>query len=74
MITKYQPSSQKKIISFSRGPHWHPLFIVIYKGGTFFEKGKNIDIFKHIFLTSTPISIEIETGCKYFTLFEPFDA
>ena len=37
MITRYQPSSQKKIISFSRGPPWHPLFIVIYKGGTFFD-------------------------------------
>ena len=74
MITKYQPSSQKKLSVFLEGPPDTPCSLSFTRGGTFFEKCKNIDIFKHIFLTSTPISIEIETGCKYFTLFEPFDA
>ena len=46
-------------------------------GGMFLDMAEKIDISEHIFfsyLSSTLISIQIETGCTYFTHCEPFDA
>ena len=39
-------------------------------GNTFFQKVKNSHLRGIFFLTSTPILIKINTGCKYFTLSE----
>ena len=39
-------------------------------GNTFFQKVKNSHLRGIFFLTSTPILVKINTGCKYFTLSE----
>ena len=66
-------SLNKNVVNFSLPP---PLFHCHLQGReTFFGKANKIDIFERIFfLTSPPIYIKIETGCKYFTLCEQFHA
>ena len=41
-------------------------------GKRFLTSLKDRHFWRHFFLTSTPIYIKIETGCKYFTPCEPF--
>ena len=75
IVTKYHPSSQSKCYSFfPRAPLMAPGLRHL-QGGTLFSKRlKNSHLWGIVFLTSTPILIKIDTGCKYFTLCESFDA
>ena len=62
MIAKYHPSSPERIYQFFlRYPLTAPVHCHLQGGKPFLLRLKH----RHFFLTSTPISIKIETGCKY---------
>ena len=58
---------------FSRPPVMVPVHCYLQGGGTFLTRLKNRHFWTHFFLTITPkYLLHPETGCKYFTLCEPF--
>ena len=76
MIAEYHPSSQQKCYQFfARPPRLTaPVHCHLQGGKRFLTSLKDRHFLTHFFLTSTPIYIKIETGCKYFTPCEPFYA
>ena len=58
---------------FSRPPLMVPVHCHLQRGGAFVTRLKNRHFWTHFFLTITPkYLLHPETGCKYFTLCEPF--